>query len=212
MARSRRGARAFRRNAQLQGRFSNNRNIRDWLVGGDTVDSTGAPQAIGAATTTWSSGTTNSTALAAGASMGYLAAQILPSPSSSTPTVGKLRVNAIKGRIDATPSASSGVGQLSVAVGIFVAELNNTTTLWSMRNVSSPSDAARDDYLYLDMQTICTSATGQSGMSRLEFLLTLSSPVVLGGGQALMVAIALPPGGIGAFINSAFRVSVGPVA
>lgn len=186
--------------------------VTDWIVSSASVDSTGAPITSGGLTS-W-----NGQKTIASGSITSQAVVVQPTPAASTPSVGRLRVDQIRGRILVTLDPSDVVSSLGgVAVGIYVSDLNNTTTLWNVRDLSVPADACRDDYLYLEGKVWAQApSTPSSPVELVCFDLSISQPVVIGGGQALHVTVSLTGGSklvpqltdIFAF----FRTRVGPVA
>lgn len=179
--------------------------VQNWIVGGDSVSATGAP---GGAQTSWG----GALSMAPGVTLGFLAISITPAAGAGTPSVGRLRIDEVKGNICfANPSVA---GSYVAAVGLVVVDLNNTTTLWSMRSIISASDAARDDYLFLEQKFASLPIqVGATGNTALEFELKLKQPVIIGGGQALMAFVSNGFASVGSLTAVAsFRTRIGPVS
>jgi hypothetical protein len=156
-------------------------------------------------------------ALVLGAAGGvtFQAAKITPAPATSTPNIGRFRINEVKGSIYIVPSASAPAGTYSVGVAIYVADINNTTTVWEVRNPTVPADCSRDDYLFLEEISFDLPAAGTDvAIARgIEFKLSISQPVMIGGGQALHVAVYNHAGSVGAVqVAPAFRTRINTVA
>jgi hypothetical protein len=183
--------------------------IFDWNVGGLSVDPTGAPLGVAGSTSTWNLGTP--AAIAPGAGQTFFGTLIQPAPATSTPGIGRLKIDEIKGRITLAV-ANSGV--FYVACGIFVSDLNNTTTLWNVRNPTVAADCVRDDYIFLEGKSFqaAVPAAG-SDLCEIGFDFDIKCNVIIGGGQALAIAIYNATGSAASVgVTTAFRVIVGPVA
>jgi len=191
---------------QLQGAW-------DWVVGGQGLDATGLP--IVGGLFSWNGGYT----VASGGSITFQPTFIQPTPMSSTPTIGRLRVDEIRGRIYVSSAfANTTPDRFQTAVGIYVSDLNVTTTLWNVRNLLLNLEACRDDYLYLDTREWQQkNLSGITDLAELPcFDLGMSVPVVMGGGQAINVTVSVSssakedaqPVRVTAF----FRARIGPVA
>jgi hypothetical protein len=120
----------------------------NWVIGGSATDSTGA--VIGGATPTGPSTWTMSPGqpLASGSPISYQAVAIVAAPNTSTPTIGKVQVDAIQGHLCLTPNTAFTVGRVTVAVCIYVSEFNSSTSKWDVRDPINTADAARDDYFF----------------------------------------------------------------
>lgn len=178
----------------------------DWITSTAATNAAGAP----IVQTSWG-GAINLT----NDSIVFQSCLIQPAPASSTPSIGRLRVDEIRGRI-CVKGAITGTGDsYFAAVGIYVSELNNTTTLWNVRNLLTASDAARDDYLYLEGKSFLATNLATATPAVVEdicFELNLSQPVIIGGGQAVHVQVAVSSISQAATVSSFFRTRVGPVA
>jgi hypothetical protein len=192
----------------------------DWIASNASVDATGAPQSGGAISSSW--GQTSATTVASGSVVTFQAVVINPTPMASTPTVGRLRIDEIRGRI-CVSNGDASPGQFYTAVAIYVSDINNTTTLWNVRNPLVLAESTRDDYLFLEGKTWTgnvadtSSAITATQKEDVCFELHLSQPVVIGGGQALHVAVACASntkleGGLNTLVTAYFRSRVGPVA
>jgi len=189
----------------------------DWIASNASVDATGAPQTGSAILPSWGGAV-------AVASQGVVTVQaviVQPTPMASTPTVGRLRIDEIRGRI-CVANGDSVPGDYFTAVAIYVADLNNTTTLWNVRNPLVLAEASRDDYLFFEGKLWRGPAVaGETSTSEaICFDLKISQPIIIGGGQALHVSIAcaggssLDKGGtpVSTEVTTFFRTRVGPVA
>jgi hypothetical protein len=187
--------------------------VRDWIVGGTQVDSTGNPIATTAKTTTWSTGPTNFTALAPGANINYLAVLVAAAVATSTPQVGRMRLDEIRGRIRITPD-SGAIGKNAFSVLIYVSDINIATGLFNVRNGLAPADVSRDDLLYCDAQAVDLATAGNvTAPTYVEFLIDVRLNVLIGGGQALMVSVnADAANATTCQLNTAFRTKAGPIA
>jgi len=185
------------------------RNVTDWVVGGRIVDSTGSPIA-----TRPSWGPAGAFTLPAGGSGSYQGVVIIPTPSSGTPGVGRLRIDEVHGRVCVSAQGAGSSGIAHVAVGMYVSDVNNTTTLWNVRAVTTAADCARDDYLYLEGKSFTCGATDSvPDQPNICFDLKLPFPVVIGGGQALHVTISNDAAStLTCIVTAYFRSRVGPVA
>jgi len=206
-----------RKNRRRRGRgttsipYARMRPIEDWKVGGSAVDATGA--VIGGASptgpATWLMGAGSATILATGVPITFQAVALIAAPNTSTPTLGRMRLDDIKGSIFLGAPASATV--IRAAVGIYVSEYNSNTGKWDVRDPLNTADGSRDDYFYLEGQMFDLPATGTStAPTIIKFDLRLSERVVIGGGQALHVTVSAVGANIS--LNSAFRTLVGPVA
>jgi len=182
--------------------------ISDWQIGGIAVSSGGTPSTGSNSATSWNLGA--GTAAATGTPQGFLGAQIIPAPGTVTTGVGRLRIDKIKGMV--ALGAPSTAGDHSFAVGIFVSELNTAQSAWDMRNPLNPSDAARDDWFFLQGVTAELPATGTATANAILVIeLELANPLIIGGGQGLMV-VAAYDGAETAEFYTAFRTLVSAVA
>jgi len=155
----------------------------DWIVTGQGVTATGAPQALSG----W-------------APLGFSITDLepqslllvaLPTAAAATgqPTIGHVEIAAVHGKISF--GLQSAIHGKAVAVAMYIAELNSSATAWSVRDPLTPADANRDDYLYLDTRymTVPTVAATTAGWVN-EFILGLPRPIRIGGGQALCLTVS----------------------
>jgi hypothetical protein len=155
----------------------------DWIVTGQGVLATGAPQALSG----W-------------APLGFTLTDLIPqslllvalptaAAATGQPTIGHVEIAAVHGKISF--GLQSTVHGKAVAVAMYIAELNSSATAWSVRDPLTPSDANRDDYLYLDTRymIVPTVATTTAGWMN-EFILGLPRPIRIGGGQALCLTVS----------------------
>jgi hypothetical protein len=192
-------------------------NVTNYVVGGTSVDNTGG--VIGGSSptgpSTWGTGTPSAAAsfvLSSGANFAYQAYVIQPAVASSTPTLGRAKIDEIHGNICVAGFVNP--GRVSVSVCIYVSELNSNSGKWDVRDPMTATDAARDDYFYLESQTMEVFSIGlASSFSLFRFDLRLANPLVIGGGQAVHVGVSYVNSAGGACnICSAFRTRVGPIA
>jgi len=182
--------------------------ISDWQIGGITVASNGTPTTGATSATSWN--LSSGIAAASDTPQGFLGAQIIPAPGTVTTGVGRLRIDKIKGMVALGAPATA--GDHSFAVGIFVSELNTAQSAWDMRNPLSPSDAARDDWFFLQGATAELPQDGSATANAiLAIELELANPLIIGGGQGLMV-VAAYNGAVTAQFYTAFRTLVSAVA
>jgi len=214
MARSKSARR--RRSAQIP--YGKMRPTSNWVVGsqaltsaGQVVGGVGSPTSI----PTWNPGSQSTNYLIVGGSpVTFQACVIQPGVSGNTPTVGRVRVDEIKGKILVNPGVLAG-GYITVSVGIYVSEFTINTSAWDVSDPSSPVDGSRDDWWFLEARTfglpLGASLVGVSPMMEID--ISFKGPIVLGGGQALNVTVAVTgPGSPGAQCTPAFRTRIGPVA
>jgi hypothetical protein len=201
----------------LSGRGAN--RVRDWIVGGSAINSSGG--VIASPPTTWTNGSGAAFNLINGGAFSYQAVVIQPAPASGTPGIGRLRIDQIKGRLMFAKANGASVftaGGAMIAVGIYVSEVNQTTTNWHVRNPLVPADVCRDDYLFLEAHFMDIPPLGNNLGSVTGFLpeinLSIDRPVVIGGGQALHVTVSCSSSDSDTYllVMSAFRSKVGPVA
>jgi len=190
-------------------------NLANWIVGGSATDNTGS--VIGGASptgpSTWSCTPANAQTIVPSTPFSYQAVTIVAAPNTTTPTIGRIKVDEVKGHIYVCDFTNA--SEHAFAVGIYVSEFNSNSGKWDVRDPMITSDAARDDYFFLEAQAwdfpITTNATAQSGF---RFDLKLSNPLILGGGQALHVTVSYRNAANtgSATCYSMFRSRVGPVA
>jgi hypothetical protein len=179
-------------------------NVTDFVVGGSNVDNTGAPL------TSVSTFDKTGLAILTAVPMTFQAVMIQPVASTSTPGIGRVRIDEIKGRVCLTTFVTA--GPVVAAVGIYVSELNSNLTKWDVRDPLSATDAARDDYFYLEGRAVEIPATADAvSVSELCFDLKLANPLMIGGGQALHVTVSYV-GPASAKVFGFFRTRTGPVA
>jgi len=194
-----------RRRGGLSVPYARMRPVTDWLVGGANTDNTGAPL------TTVSTFDKTGLTIVSGTPMTFQAVVIQPTPATSTPGVGRINCVEVKGSVFITNWTTSGFAR--IAVGIYVSELNSSTTKWDVRDPLTAADAARDDYFFLHGRVYEISAEAGQTASCLAVEIPLSLPenVVLGGGQALHVTVSMV-GPSAATVIGFFRTRIGPIA
>jgi len=193
-------------------------NVVNWTIGGSATDNTG--QVITSGTPPVPSGPATWTPvgfnLTDSIPLTFQAVTIVAAPNTSTPTIGRMKIDEMKGRICFNnPSLPLAI---SVAVCVYVSEFNSSTGKWDVRDPMNVADAARDDYFYLEAMSISQPDTAaQTGNSGYCFDLKLANPLVIGGGQALHVTVSFVTalagvGGETIYCHPAFRTRVGSVA
>jgi len=191
--------------------------VTNWSVFSQMLTASG--QVIGGVTTptslpTWNPGSSAASYnLISGSPVTFQAALIQPAVSGNIPTIGRMKIDELRGSLIFNDPSSNGI--FTVAVGIYVSEFTINTSAWDVSDPMNPTDAARDQYFFLKAIAFTYPLTGITAAGMVEMDLGLSEPVVLGGGQALNVTVSMiasggPPPTI--FCNPCFRVRTGPVA
>jgi hypothetical protein len=218
MVRSKSSRKRARQNAMSipYARMRPGAGLSNWVVGSQALSSTG--QVIGGLTTptnvpTWfpsSSGATYN--LATASPVTFQATVISAGVSTATPTIGRQKVDEIKGKI--LFSQPSTPAYYVVAVGIYISEFTLNTSAWDVYDPLAPSDAARDDFWFLDARTFTlVPANVSTADSFLELDISCKLNLVIGGGQAVNVTVSMiSVAGSTLYCNPAFRTRVGPVA
>lgn len=130
----------------------------------------------------------------------------LPTAAAATgqPTIGNVEIAQIHGKVGFLHPSAAGSYMLGCA--IYIAELNSSSTTWSVRDPLVESDANRDDYLFLDTVLVgLPTFSGFTAAVPLEFRLSIPRPVVIGGGQALCCTLSML-GAAATTIDSFFTV------
>jgi hypothetical protein len=182
----------------------------DWITSGASTDATGAPLG-GASIVGWGGFQT----VANNVAVTSQAVVIPPSPAASTPGIGRLRIEELRGQVSFRNFGAS-ADTFDTWVCVYVSDMNFTTTLWNVRNPSVAADVSRDDYLYLQHRgwgaCVATATTALDEV--MEFELSISQPVVIGGGQALHISV-ISIGRVNTMntmVSWNYRARVGPVA
>jgi len=187
-------------------------NVTNWIVGSSAVASTGVLTGNNFTTGpgTWSIGGTAVT-LASGVPFTVQAAVIAQAPMAGNPTLGRMRVDEIKGTVTVYGSATATA--MAVAVGIYVAESTSAVAFsWDVRDPLSVAGASMDDYFFLEAQVLdMPEVAEQLAPSSMVFHLKLANPLIIGGGQAVHVTTSMI-GPATALMKTAFRTRIGPVA
>jgi len=191
MARSRKNRRRAMSRSEASKGWSPGGSLRgDWVISSQGVNAAGTPitqNGYGGA----------SGAITAGTPLTLLCVA-LPTAAAATgqPTIGEVEIDMIHAYLPFFGGSAAGV--YGWAIGLYVAELNSSATAWSVRDPSTPADANRDDYLWLDQVSYTTptsaNAVAQSEISRRP---VLPFPIRIGGGQALALTVALLAGSSG---------------
>jgi len=192
-------------------------NVTDWLIGPCGVSAAGTVNAgYNTAPTSWSNGA-NSTVLTSGNPQSVMAVVIVPSPASGTPSIGKARIDEIRGHVSFTNFQNA--GRVTIAVAIYVSERTSGVgggLTWDVRDPLNTADAGRDDYFYLECQEtdVVAPAAETSAENRICFDLKLANGNIgIGGGQALLVTVSFVNSGAGTCSwATMFRTRIGPVA
>jgi len=193
--------------------------VTDWVCSSASVDASGTELTAGSSGSFPSWNGIGNLPLASGGGI-VITNQIVkiqPTPMASTPSIGRLRLDEIRGRIYfTTPASGAASSGFQVAVGIYVAHLNVTTTKWEVRNPLNLTDVGRDDYLYLQgKECVMTGFTTPSVVpaEMPYFELSIPNPIIIGGGQAVNVTVAVSSyQSTSIEINAFFRARIGPVA
>jgi len=188
---------------QAMGRSS----ISDWLVAGTVLSSTGAPSTA----QTWGK---LFNIPDGGGVIHILLAAIIPAPATSTPGIGRLRIHRIEGQIGFRMQSAANFS-CDLMCALYRSQLNNTTTLWTVRDPSNPSDASRDDYLYLRGKSAVGVAQTTSTSNYVpEFDLGVNPNILIGGGEGIVLTLAANAQSGGGSVNIVpfVRTQVGPVA
>ncbi len=204
-------------------------NVTNWVIGGSATDNTGGVIGGGAPTgpATWLPATgvgPASYGLVSGAPVSFQAVAIVAAPNTSTPTIGRMKIDEVRGTLELTNfqlvadpfTAAAAAHRVNVAVCIYVSEFNSNTGKWDVRDPLSTADAARDDYFFLEGRSVYFPASAVTAApTSVCFDLKLANPLIIGGGQALHVTISMVST-LGATyqgaLSSYFRTRVGPVA
>jgi len=126
---------------------------------------------------------------------------------NAAPGIQSLHIAACDGQIDFGDSTSVG-GSLTqtpivnLSVGIYVAEMTESTGLYATQDPSSSSSVSRFDWIYLESRTFMTTVLNPSAVSQIAFpvaplvpkvwdLMDLALDVTLHSGEALMLSIAV---------------------
>jgi len=167
---------------------------RDLIVGGGFVNNSG----VQVASSTWAGSPVGLTPA------GQIAWQAVVLPQAVTainapPSVGECVVQDIEGSMFLSNPTAPGI--YYVGVGIYISKFDSRTGTWNLRSiVNTTTDAARDDWLMLRALVMTLPlTTGVTDSMELEIRLALIHPIVLGGGEALHVAIdssSLSPGNL----------------
>jgi len=181
-------------------------NITNWIVGPSLVSSAGA---LVSGSSWMLAG--NAITLASGTPVTIQGAAIVAAPNTSTPTIGRMRIDEVHGRLSLSGFVSA--GRYAVAVAIYVADQLSTTPTWETRDPLNSSFAAEDDYFMLEAHEFEAPATTTvvGAAQFMDIPLKLANPLVIGSGQAVHVTVSM----IGANslkLSTAFRTRVGPVA
>jgi len=183
----------------------------DWIVSSASVDATGLSNP-GAGLQGWAD---SGILITSGSFVTSQLVVINPVPMSSTPSVGRLRIDEVRGCVHLSSAGGAAACIVQYSVALYVSDLNNTTTLWNVRNPLTPADAARDDYLFLEGgELISVPRAAMTGLfETVRVSISLAQPVIIGGGQALHLVIAgVSSTGTQVGATSFCRTRVGPVA
>jgi len=109
---------------------------------------------------------------------------------SVNPIMSELVVQEVQGMVSfCVPT----VGALYfLGVGLYVAELNSTTSAWDDRAIFNTSDAARDDWLMLSSTAVYAPATTATTVQiPVVFPIHLPQPETIGSGEALALNLSM---------------------
>jgi hypothetical protein len=107
---------------------------------------------------------------------------------SAPPTVGELTIEAVHGSVFITAPTAGVICRGCVC--LYVGKENQIGGSWDTRQPSSPSDAARDDYLFLQPFTFATpTSAAATGAVYYEVKLSIQRRITIGGGEALHLGV-----------------------
>jgi len=202
MARKRR-AMSFMRQPNAAGR----RGTKNWIIVSQSFDTTGS--VMGSPVASWAA--SGSPSLAAGAAVSLALAMIQPVAGSTTPTLGAMRIDRVKGCISVYDASGSTTTHF-VAFGLYVAQLNVTASTWSVRKPGDNLEAQRDDYLDISAWGFAYPPITSNCLGIVpQFEIDLQTNIVIGAGEALVLTVH-NPGGVSLNFNPYVRTLVGPVA
>jgi len=183
----------------------------NWIIGGTAVDNAGL--ALGGFLGTWSpTAAFPTTGIVNTGSVTYQAVVIPAGINVAAPTVGRVRVDELKGRLLFQPYAT--VANYRVAVAIYISEFTINTSAFDVINPINPADGARDEYFFLEAREfdLCTPLTHTSPYAEAHMDIKLSEPVYVSGGQALHITVAQANNAAAALCCfPAFRVRVSSI-
>lgn len=180
-------------------------NLSNYIVGPSWVNSAGAL----VAGDSWRGGATAMT-LVTGVPQTIQAAALVAAVNTSTPTIGRMKIDEIRGRLSLT--GFTVIGRYQVGVGIYVSQQNSQTPTYDVRDTLIAADAARDDWFMLEMMEFEAPVTGtNTALSFIEIPLRLANALIIGGGQAVHVTISMTGAG-NCKVTPAFRTRVAGVA
>jgi len=163
----------------------------DWIVGGTALNAAGAPSAL----SSW--GSSGGTVLTSGSSMSYVLTgeqlNLVGAAAVTGPGISELKIEEIQGSLFFTMnSANTKSANFFVAIGIYVAELNSSSSAWSTRDPMTTTDAGRDDYLFIRGINFAAGLTSlESDVDQpVEVRLAIPAPEVIGAGEALVVTVS----------------------
>jgi len=121
---------------------------------------------------------------------------LLPPSSSAPPVIGVADVSRVEGDVGISTILGSFKGTYLFQYGIHVTEFIASTGKWLLLNPSLGSEAARDEWIWLESRVIepaPPTATGlqYSGFRECNFRMSLPMNVRLGGGQGLAFVFSL---------------------
>jgi len=213
-------ARRRARRANMNVPYGRQVPVRNWTVGSQQVDNTGA--VVGGFTTptavsTWNPGAASGGAYdyTTGIPKTHQLAFINPTVAGlmgANIQIGRVRIDEISGRLHL--SGATVAGGYDVAFGVYVSELTGQSSKWDVYNPLSPSDSARDDWFLLDSRTYLFPVGGTDASScETSFGFSLKTNIAIGGGQAIHLSVAFSgPGSSVLTIAPAVRMLIGPVA
>jgi len=218
MVQSKSARRRRARKANSQVPYARMRPVSNWAVGSQALTATG--QVVGGLSTPTSIPTFNPSfsgllSVASGVPFTFQAAVISPGLSGSIPTIGRMRIDEIKGKI--LVGSAIPANRWNVTVGIYVSEFTQNTSAWDVYDPGNPADASRDDWWFLEAKCFyfpLDTTTIAAASDNMEMDISVKLNLVLGGGQALNVTVScISDGGAGVMnVNPCFRTRIGPVA
>jgi len=165
---------------------------RDLVVAGGYVNNAGAQVAVNS----WNGAPV---VLAPGNQMAFQGVVVPQAVTAinAPPSVGECKIVDVEGSVFLTTPTVQGLYYLGF--GIYISKYDSRTGTWGVRYPSNlAADAARDDWLALRVVVVTLPLPADvKDPMMIEFKLGLPHPVLLGGGEALHVAIDNNAGSVG---------------
>lgn len=152
-------ARARRRRNDLSlpyARQSPSQGMSNWQVGSQALNNSGG--VIGGVATptsvpTWDPAIGSATnTIAKNSPITWQAVVITAGVSTSAPTIGRLKIDELKGRV--CFSTFSAATYYVVAIGVYISEFTINTSAWDVSDPLQPNDGARDQWFFLNAMVV----------------------------------------------------------